>query len=213
MNYVNNTYQYGPTKVRTIVDLDDPKEFFICASDLEKVSPIYTVHSYLERDDTKALMEAIPKSGCKNQPIDGGRLIKTVAEGANRGTWFCRVLALDFCRWTSPKLFVWCESVCNRIASTSATTDKKSLYSTTEVIKFLEGDWNVKTLLSDLEKKGVIKFSQSSSSKDRKWTMCDKSKLRFIKEKTFTIKDTNFTKPYNVWTEEGKNYLINLYNK
>ena len=28
MNYVNNTYQYGPTKVRTIVDLDDPKEFF-----------------------------------------------------------------------------------------------------------------------------------------------------------------------------------------
>ena len=70
MNYVNNTYQYGPTKVRTIVDLDDPKEFFICASDLEKVSPIYTVHSYLERDDTKALMDAIPKSGCKNQPVD-----------------------------------------------------------------------------------------------------------------------------------------------
>ena len=97
MNYVNNTYQYGPTKVRTIVDLDDPKEFFICASDLEKVSPIYTVHSYLERDDTKALMEAIPKSGCKNQPVDGGRLIKTVAEGANRGTWFCRALAIDFC--------------------------------------------------------------------------------------------------------------------
>lgn len=212
MNYVNNTYQYGPTKVRTIVDLDDPKEFFICASDLEKVSPIYTVHSYLERDDTKALMEVIPKSGCKNQPVDGGRLIKTVAEGTNRGTWFCRALALDFCRWISPKLFVWCESVCNRIASTSATTDKDSLYSTTEVIKFLEGDWNVKTLLSDLEEKGVIKFSQANS-RDKKWTMCDRSKLRFIKEKTFTIKETNFTKQYNVWTEEGKNYLINLYNK
>lgn len=211
MNYVNNTYQYGPTKVRTIVDLDDPKEFFICASDLEKVSPIYTVHSYLERSDTKALMDAIPKSSCKNQPVDGNRLIKTVAEGVNRGTWFCRALALDYCRWISPKLFVWCESVCNRIACTSAASNKNSLYSTTEVIKFLEGDWNVKTLLSDLEKKGVIKFNQGSKNKN--WTMCDRCKLRFIKEKTFTLKDTNFTKQYNVWTEEGKNYLISLYNK
>lgn len=43
--------------------------------------------------------------------------------------------------------------------------------------------------------------------------MCDRGKLRFIKEKTFTLKDTNFTKQYNVWTEEGKNYLISLYNK
>lgn len=211
MNYVNNTYQYGPTKVRTIVDLDDPKEFFVCASDLEKVSPIYTVHSYLERSDTKALMDAIPKSSCKNQPVDSNRLIKTVAEGANKGTWFCRALALDFCRWVSPKLFVWCESVCNRIACTSTASNKNSLYSTTEVIKFLEGDWNVKTLLSDLEKKGVIKFNQGGRNKN--WTMCDRGKLRFIKEKTFTLKDTNFTKQYNVWTEEGKNYLINLYNK
>lgn len=34
--------------------------------------------------------------------------------------------------------------------------------------------------------------------------MSDKRKLHYIKEKKFTIGDTGFSRPYNVWTEEGK---------
>lgn len=213
MNYIGNTYNYNSYEIRTTVDVDNQKEFFLCASDIEKIFPIYTVESYLKLEETKQLISEILSSNCKNQPTDEDRVVKIVSDGNFKGIWFCRALSLDYCRWISLKLFVWCESVCNRMASKLVTQrpKKNSLYSTTEVIKYLDGDWKVKDLLEDLEKKNIIKFNKSG--KNRTWTMSDKRKLHYIKEKKFTIGDTGFSRPYNVWTEEGKNYLISLYRK